>query len=55
MTDWVETTYRSETDETAKAQYGPTADADRLVVEQVAAIAEKRGVTRVQIALAWVL
>lgn len=53
--DWAETTHRSETDQTQKSQYDPTADADRLVVERVAAIAEKRGVPRVQIALAWVL
>lgn len=53
--DWEETTHRSETDQTAKAQYDATANTDRLVVERVAAIAEKRGVPRVQIALAWVL
>ena len=50
-----ETTHRSETDQIAKGKYDATADADRLVVERVAAIAEKRGVPRVQIALAWLL
>ncbi|MWV42751.1 aldo/keto reductase [Paenibacillus sp. HJL G12] len=53
--DWVETTHRSETDHVQKSKYDATANADRLIVEQVAAIAEKRGVPRVQIALAWLL
>jgi aryl-alcohol dehydrogenase-like predicted oxidoreductase len=50
-----ETTHRSETDQIAKQKYDATADADRLIVDQVAAIAEKRGVPRVQIAIAWML
>lgn len=50
-----ETTHRSETDQVAKAKYGSTATADQLIVDQVAAIAELRGVPRVQIALAWLL
>ncbi|MFC4099171.1 aldo/keto reductase [Paenibacillus xanthanilyticus] len=53
--DWSETTTRSETDQVQKAKYDATADNDRLVVERVAAIAEKRGVPRAQIALAWLL
>ncbi|WP_028549670.1 aldo/keto reductase [Paenibacillus sp. UNC451MF] len=53
--DWEEATHRSETDSVQKSQYDPTASTDRLVVERVAAIAEKRGVPRAQIALAWVL
>ncbi|SFH54987.1 Predicted oxidoreductase [Priestia megaterium] len=53
--DWAETTQRSETDQVQKAKYDATADADRLVVERVAAISEQRGVPRVQIALAWLL
>jgi aryl-alcohol dehydrogenase-like predicted oxidoreductase len=53
--DWQETTYRSETDQVAKSKYDATANIDRLVVERVAAIAEKRGVPRAQIALAWLL
>lgn len=32
-----------------------TASTDRLIVERVAVIAEKRGVPRAQIALAWLL
>jgi 1-deoxyxylulose-5-phosphate synthase len=53
--DWDEATSRSETDLFAKKLYDPTADADRKVVEQVAAVAAERGVPRAQIALAWVL
>ena len=53
--EWAETTHRSETDKVQKAKYDSTAEADKLVVERVAAIAEKRGVPRVQIALSWLL
>jgi aryl-alcohol dehydrogenase-like predicted oxidoreductase len=50
-----EKTHRSETDQVAKQKYDATADTDRLIVDQVAAIAQKYGVSRVQIALAWLL
>jgi len=53
--DWSETTHRSETDQVQRSKYDSTAEADRLIVERVATIAEKRGVPRVQIALAWLL
>jgi 1-deoxyxylulose-5-phosphate synthase len=53
--DWSETTYRSETDQVQRSKYDATADADRLVVERVKAISEKRGVPRVHVALAWLL
>ncbi|NOU90542.1 aldo/keto reductase [Paenibacillus sp. LMG 31460] len=53
--DTQETTDRSETDQIAKAKYDATANTDRFVIERVAAIAEKYGVPRVQIALAWLL
>ncbi|MBS4202075.1 aldo/keto reductase [Bacillus sp. FJAT-49732] len=53
--DWKESTQRSETDRAQKAKYDATADADRFVIERVAEIAEKRGVPRVHIALAWLL
>lgn len=53
--DWSETTHRSETDQVQKSKYDGTADADRLIVERVAAIAADRGVSRAQIALAWLL
>lgn len=50
-----DSTLRAETDQIAKQKYDGTADADRLIIDQVAAIADKRGVPRVQIALAWLL
>jgi 1-deoxyxylulose-5-phosphate synthase len=53
--NWSETTHRSETDQVQKSKYDATADADRLVVERVASIAEKHGVPRTHIALAWLL
>ncbi|GGI14853.1 aldo/keto reductase [Gottfriedia solisilvae] len=53
--DWSETTLRSETDDTQKSKYGATENTDRLIVERVAKIAEKHGVPRAQIALAWLL
>ena len=54
--DWSsESTLRSETDQIAKGKYDATADTDRQVVERVAELAEKHGVPRVHIALAWLL
>jgi aryl-alcohol dehydrogenase-like predicted oxidoreductase len=53
--DWSETTLRSETDQMQKIKYDATANTDRFVVERVTAIAEKRGVPRIHIALAWLL
>ncbi|WP_019912625.1 aldo/keto reductase [Paenibacillus sp. HW567] len=53
--DWKETTRRSETDQVQKSKYDAMAEADRLIVERVASIAEQRGVPRAQIALAWLL
>lgn len=53
--DWEETTARSETDEFGKYLYAATVEADLKVVERVAEVAEKRGVPRAQVALAWVL
>ncbi|WP_433803094.1 aldo/keto reductase [Actinomycetospora sp. CA-084318] len=50
--DWDETTTRGETDEFGKTLYR---DSDRHIVEKVAEIAEKRGVSRAQVALAWLL
>jgi aryl-alcohol dehydrogenase-like predicted oxidoreductase len=50
--DWDDATARSETDEFGKLLYR---DQDRKIVERVAAIADARGVTRAQIALAWLL
>lgn len=53
--DWSETTRRSETDEYARTLYSVTEESDRKVVERVAEVAKARGVSRAQIALAWVL
>jgi aryl-alcohol dehydrogenase-like predicted oxidoreductase len=54
--DWsAESTLRSETDQIAKSKYDATAETDRQVVERVAEIAEKHGMPRVHIALAWLL
>lgn len=53
--DWGESTSRSETDKFGQTLYAHTADADRKVVEAVAAVAAGRGVPRAQVALAWVL
>jgi aryl-alcohol dehydrogenase-like predicted oxidoreductase len=50
-----EKTMRSETDVIAKSKYDSTAETDQQVVERVAEIAEKFGVPRVHIALAWLL
>jgi len=49
--DWDETTNRSETDQFGKTLYGT---ANREIVDAVAIIAKERGVSRAQVALAWV-
>ena len=48
--DWDATTSRTETDEFGKTLYR---DSDAQIVEAVARVAERRGVPRAQIALAW--
>ncbi|MBS4219666.1 aldo/keto reductase [Bacillus sp. FJAT-49711] len=53
--DVTDTTHRSETDRAQKFKYDATAEHDRLVIERVADLAGKRGIPRVQIALAWLL
>jgi aryl-alcohol dehydrogenase-like predicted oxidoreductase len=50
-----ESTLRSETDQIQKSKYDASAETDRQVVERVAETAEKHGVPRVHIALAWLL
>jgi 1-deoxyxylulose-5-phosphate synthase len=47
-------TPRSGTDEFGKTLYAGSEDADRAIVEAVATIAAERGVSRAQVALAWV-
>ncbi|MFX1738076.1 aldo/keto reductase [Paraburkholderia sp. A1RI_3L] len=52
--DWNETTERQESDAVGHKLYDATANADRAVVEAVAQIANAHGVSRAQVALAWV-
>ncbi len=51
--DWEDRTDRSESDVFGKTLYDE--DSDRVVVERVAEVAAARGVSRAQVALAWVL
>jgi len=53
--DWDQGSARSETDAFGRTLYAKTGEADRKVVEAVAAVAAARGVPRAQVALAWVL
>ncbi|HVF85725.1 MAG TPA: aldo/keto reductase, partial [Abditibacteriaceae bacterium] len=49
---WDEQTERAQTDEFGKTLYAP---GDQTIVERVAQVAEQRGVSRAQVALAWLL
>ncbi len=53
--DWNEQTTRSEKDQVAKALFNKTEEEDRKVAERVGEIAANRGISRAQIALAWLL
>jgi aryl-alcohol dehydrogenase-like predicted oxidoreductase len=54
--DWsADSSLRAETDQIAVMKYDSTADTDRQVVERVAELAQKHGVQRSQVALAWLL
>jgi aryl-alcohol dehydrogenase-like predicted oxidoreductase len=53
--DWSESTERERTDDLMGPLYAKTLDSDRAIVEQVAAIAARRGIPRAQVALAWLL
>lgn len=50
--DWDDTTERSRTDEFGRRLYR---EADRAVVDALAAVAAERGVARARVALAWLL
>ncbi len=52
---WGETTARLVSDQVGKNLYDETEGIDAIIAERVASIAEERGVTRAQIALAWLL
>ncbi len=51
--DWDVSSSRMETDEVGKRLYAVAEAADRQVVERVAQIASQRGISRAQVALAW--
>lgn len=53
--DWSVTTNRTETDKIAVNKYGATIDVDRPIYDRVAEIAEKKGLSKTQIALGWML
>lgn len=53
--DWNYTSIRTETDEAFVRLFGKTEEADKKVVDRVAAVAAARGIPRAQIALAWLL
>jgi 1-deoxyxylulose-5-phosphate synthase len=53
--DWSETTKRTENDAFALKMYQSAADQDEKVVKVVQEIAQKHGVPRVHVALAWLL
>lgn len=53
--DWEETTPRSGTDEFGKTLYASNEASDREIVDRVRKTAEARGVSRAQVALAWML
>jgi aryl-alcohol dehydrogenase-like predicted oxidoreductase len=50
-----ESTKRYETDQVAKRMYAQTAENDRKIVDAVGQISAQRGVSRAQVALAWML
>ncbi|MEJ0046368.1 MAG: aldo/keto reductase [Rhodospirillales bacterium] len=54
---WSETpvTHRAETDQFGKTLYRGQEDTERAIVDAVGQVAEARGVSRAQVALAWVL
>ena len=52
--DWNTETTRTRTDTYGNALYAATAESDRRVVAEVAAVAAARGVPKAQVALAWV-
>jgi aryl-alcohol dehydrogenase-like predicted oxidoreductase len=52
--EWSQTSSRVEKDEVGKHLYDRTTDIDQRIVERVAQLAEKRGVPKAQVALAWV-
>jgi aryl-alcohol dehydrogenase-like predicted oxidoreductase len=52
---WDDTSHRQQTDEYGKTLYRASEASDRAITERVGAIAAGRGVSRAQVALAWML
>jgi len=50
-----EGTLRAETDQIARKKYDATAETDKRIIERVVELAQKHGVKRAQIAIAWLL
>jgi aryl-alcohol dehydrogenase-like predicted oxidoreductase len=50
-----EPTRRLETDQFGKTLYNRNEQADRQIIERVGQVAERRGIPRAQVALAWML
>jgi 1-deoxyxylulose-5-phosphate synthase len=53
--DWDYTSIRTETDDAHQRLFGKSPEADRKVVDRVAEVARARGISRAQLALAWLL
>jgi len=53
--DWNETSERQETDLFGKTFFARAFESDKVIVQKVAEIAKARGVSRAQVALAWVM
>jgi 1-deoxyxylulose-5-phosphate synthase len=51
---WNETTERTRSDKYGSSLYVSAVEADRRVIEQVAALADARGVPQAQVAMAWI-
>lgn len=51
--DWNASSERQENDAFGRTLYQQTEEADRRVIEAVAQVAERRGITRAQVAMAW--
>ncbi|PMQ01532.1 MAG: aldo/keto reductase [Dictyoglomus sp. NZ13-RE01] len=52
---WEGDTIRYETDEIAKGKYDSMKDVDKAIIDRVGEIAKNRGISRAQVALAWLL
>lgn len=53
--DWSVTTERNKDDKPAEAKYGATIEVDRPIFERVEELAKEKGLSKTQIALAWLL